>query len=586
MLILPADRLPTAQPLDRPLRGRAPERTRPRSVLDQLRIASAEPIDDPRICRPAIRGQLLLFRPHRQLTDTHARRIRHRDLAGYDRLRETAIAFAAERGLSTAWWRGTCLMLRLALALRDADGDDHIPEETLDDLPRFRNAVADVLRHAGMLRPRHSTRSAVLHNPQRSCKYCDCWGVRAICEGCSSWKHRNHPVGDCVRCGREAVPLLGGLCRACGLHIDQHGSHARTQTWTQLWFGGEFAPRLAMRTGTLGYVAPQQKARARAAARRPPAPPISPHLAVPGQTVLFDARRDWRCIAAGTLGKLPSLTPAAQALLTEFRQHTQAQGWDEEVRRLAARSLWIVLAWIGADLRTGEQVRYLFMDHGKLLSLFYLFDTPIQQACKATGLVVPGGRGGQGRGTVTAHRFRHTVGTQLAERGAKLHTIMKVLGHSSVSMALIYAQISDQEVLRDYQAVLAPGAVIAGPAALDLKSGVLPDEAVHWLKANFFKTELELGHCLRLPAEGPCECDLYLTCAKFVTTPEYAPRLKARLDIEQQLVQDADERGWTREAERHTAIARRLRGLLTDLEEQAGPGDTPRREPGPCTSTD
>lgn len=59
------------------------------------------------------------------------------------------------------------------------------------------------------------------------------------------------------------------------------------------------------------------------------------------------------------------------------------------------------------DLRTGEQVRYLFMDHGKLLSLFYLFDTPIQQACRATGLVVPGGRGGQGRGTVTAHRFRH-----------------------------------------------------------------------------------------------------------------------------------------------------------------------------------
>ncbi len=65
---------------------------------------------------------------------------------------------------------------------------------------------------------------------------------------------------------------------------------------------------------------------------------------------------------------------------------------------------------------------------------------------------------------------------------------MKVLGHSSVSMALIYAQISDQEVLRDYKSILAPGAVIAGPAALDLKSGVLPDEAVHWLKANFFKT--------------------------------------------------------------------------------------------------
>ena len=238
------------------------------------------------------------------------------------------------------------------------------------------------------------------------------------------------------------------------------------------------------------------------------------------------------------------------------------------------------------DERTGDQVRYLFMSHGKLLSLFYLFDTPIQQACEAAGLIVPGGRGGKGRGTVTAHRFRHTVGTQLAERGAKLHTIMKVLGHSSVSMALVYAQISDQEVLRDYKSVLAPGAVIAGPAALDLKSGVLPDEAVHWLKTNFFKTELELGHCLRLPAEGPCECDLYLTCAKFVTTGEYAPRLKARLDVEQELVQDAGERGWTREAERHTAIARRLRGLLADLGETTHQDDPQEESQRPCTSTD
>ncbi|GGP14694.1 hypothetical protein LDL08_35875 [Nonomuraea glycinis] len=88
--------------------------------------------------------------------------------------------------------------------------------------------------------------------------------------------------------------------------------------------------------------------------------------------------------------------------------------------------------------------------------------------------------------------------------------------------------------------------------------------------SNFLKTELELGHCLRLPAEGPCECDLYLTCAKFVTTPGYAPRLRARLEVEQQLVQDADERGWTREVERHTAVVRRLTGLLTDLGETTG----------------
>ncbi len=361
MLILPGDRLPTSQPLDRPIRGRAPDRTRPRSLPGQLRIASAEPVDDLRICPPAIRGQLLLFRPRRQLTDTHARRIRHRKLADYDRLRETAIAFAAERGLSKAWWRATCLMLRLALAVREADGDDRIPEETLDDLPRSRNAVADVLRQAGltgagMLRPRRRPRPVVRPKPQRSCKHCDCWGFRTLCPGCSVWKYQPvlHPIGDCSRCGREDIPLLNGFCRACCLHVDQHGPQTRAQTWTQLWFGGELAPRLAMRTGTLGYVAPDQKARTRAVAARPPARPISSHLIDPAQCTLFEADRDWSCLARGTLDQLPSLTPEAEVLLEEFREHVRAAGLDEQVRRIAARSLRILLAWTGADAPVRE----------------------------------------------------------------------------------------------------------------------------------------------------------------------------------------------------------------------------------------
>ena len=147
-------------------------------------------------------------------------------------------------------------------------------------------------------------------------------------------------------------------------------------------------------------------------------------------------------------------------------------------------------------------------------------------------------------------------------------------------MALVYAQISDQEVLRDYQAVLAPGATIAGPAAGELRNGTLPDASIDWLKTNFFKTELEPGRCLRLPAEGPCGCDLYLTCAKFVTTPEYAPRLRARHEIEQTLALGAAARGWDREVERHRCTSERIDKLLADLGEPLdGRGDTPLRDP-------
>ena len=215
------------------------------------------------------------------------------------------------------------------------------------------------------------------------------------------------------------------------------------------------------------------------------------------------------------------------------------------------------------DERTGAQVRFLFVERGRLLSTNYLFHAALQRACEATGLV-----GRTGAALVTPHRFRHTVGTQFAERGAKLHTIMGVLGHESPAMAMVYARISDVEVLRDYKAVLGPGAVIAGPGAEAVRAGRLGAGVVDWLKTNFFKTELELGHCLRLPAEGPCECELFLTCSRFVTTPAYAPRLRERHKLELALAGDAETRSWLREVERHRCTAARIERLLADMEVQ------------------
>ena len=214
------------------------------------------------------------------------------------------------------------------------------------------------------------------------------------------------------------------------------------------------------------------------------------------------------------------------------------------------------------DERTGELVRFVFLRLGKLLSHRYLFETPLQRVGEAAGLV-----DANGRTTVTPHRFRHTLGTQLAERGAKLHTIMSILGHESPQMTMVYARISDAEVVRDYRCVLEPGAVIAGAGAEAIRAGTLSAGAVDWLRSNFLKTELELGHCLRLPSEGPCECDLYLSCSRFVTTPAYAPRLRERHALEMSLASDARERAWPREVERHCAIAHRIEALLSDLGE-------------------
>lgn len=84
-------------------------------------------------------------------------------------------------------------------------------------------------------------------------------------------------------------------------------------------------------------------------------------------------------------------------------------------------------------------------------------------------------------------------------------------------------------VKQQYEQVIASGGRIAGPAADLILGDGLDEESVHWLKSNFFKTELELGHCLRLPQEGPCECDLYLRCSKIFTTSDYASTTSQRV---------------------------------------------------------
>ena len=222
------------------------------------------------------------------------------------------------------------------------------------------------------------------------------------------------------------------------------------------------------------------------------------------------------------------------------------------------------------DASAARPVHYVFVRRGKLLSAAFLFDRALKLACTAAGLI-----DAQGRPTVSAHRFRHTIGTQLAEGGARLQTIMAVLGHRTPAMSLIYASLSDPTIKQQYDQALArsgPEIRLAGPAAADLAAHRLDPDAVHWLQTNFLKTELELGHCLRLPPEGPCECDLVLTCSKFVTTSEYAPRIRTRLAVQQQLIDDANQRGWQREVERHQCTRRRLQQLLSELGE---PIDTP-----------
>lgn len=291
--------------------------------------------------------------------------------------------------------------------------------------------------------------------------------------------------------------------------------------------------------------------------RLPPSAGRADHRPLERGTAWGNRRLDLDCLDQYLDGtprlRIPPGKTATERLIP---LHPEAAQAIRELQALALPSRGL------CDDCSGRESARLFVRRGRRLSAFYLFEAALQTACERAGLVDHACRA-----TITAHRFRHTVGTELVEGGVRLRTVMKMLGHTSPGMTLVYAHLSDATLREEYLKVLGPGAPIAGPLAVALRAGAMPPDSIAWLKANSFRTELELGHCLRLPEEGPCACDLYLTCAKFVTTPEYVLRLRERREREIILAGEVREHGFARDVERHECTRRRIEQLLVELGE-------------------
>lgn len=185
------------------------------------------------------------------------------------------------------------------------------------------------------------------------------------CAACAKWRRAFPGQLACLRCGRVSHVSRDGLCRPCLLII-----RSQDPGWVlnpvpgrplQLGFllPGVRLPRASslllpanrkdklLRETPGDVVAPKEKWQW--LARQRPVQPISPHLVDPAQLVLFDARRDWSCLTAGALDQLPSLTPAAAAMVGEFDRQARVRGWNKASRNNGTKTLRILLAWIGAD---------------------------------------------------------------------------------------------------------------------------------------------------------------------------------------------------------------------------------------------
>lgn len=182
------------------------------------------------------------------------------------------------------------------------------------------------------------------------CPNCDAWGYRGLCNPCRVWVTR-YPSDTCSNCGHR-LPVKNGLCRACLIHLHWFG-HGNP---LQLWFGGRGLALTSMVTpAATGYTVPsgrpgrvREQRRNREARRRP----VSDCLAPAGQMLLFYVDRDWTRL---NLSALPSLTPAAAALVDELERYGHEQGWITSTVKQASRTLRTLLSWLGADAKVDER---------------------------------------------------------------------------------------------------------------------------------------------------------------------------------------------------------------------------------------
>ena len=208
--------------------------------------------------------------------------------------------------------------------------------------------------------------------------------------------------------------------------------------------------------------------------------------------------------------------------------------------------------------RTGELTDFLFTQHGRRLGYTRLRNG-LLTAAEATGLRAPGG----GVLVVTPHQLRHTWATELANAGMSLQALMALLGHVTPQMTIRYATLASPTLRAAYDEAM--GKMRRQFTLTPVAKPILPDK-VGWLHSEMLKTRVAHGYCARHPAAGACPyANICETCDNYITAPEFRDALTDQLADIQALKTDAQTRGWTDEAARHTRVAHALTDHLQRL---------------------
>ncbi|MGW7069438.1 hypothetical protein ACWGII_34185 [Streptomyces sp. NPDC054855] len=314
--------------------------------------------DDPRICPPAIPGQLSLFPAPYRMRHEHAAAILDRpehELPDFREALEALNSHTDRHAYGAGSHRLALRVLRLALAARRAAGCGPIDDRLIKALPGSRPIVTATLGRAGLLAegvgmndPQPDERRPARTRAPISCPQCQAWGRghSGLCRGCSSWAARPRPVGHCVRCGAGPLPLREGWCHGCLRHRALLGPAYDHVSWRQLPLTERALDRTDTRTNLRPPGRKPAKEAVKAGAEPPPCQVIAPDPVPHDQQELFPAERDWSALCRAAL---PKPGPEAARLLATFDAHARAHAWTDNARKAAARVLRIAATWLGTD---------------------------------------------------------------------------------------------------------------------------------------------------------------------------------------------------------------------------------------------
>lgn len=182
---------------------------------------------------------------------------------------------------------------------------------------------------------------------------------------------------------------------------------------------------------------------------------------------------------------------------------------------------------------------------------------------------------------ITAHRFRHTLGTRLINSGVPEHIVQKLLGHQSAQMTARYAHLHDTTLRAAFDRYCQQRVNIAGEL-LDYDPDS-PAADAEWVKHNLARVRdaLPNGYCGRPPQQHCPHPNACLTCPDFQTTPEFLPTHRTQRANTAVLISTAEQLGQTRLAANHRAVAANLDRIIPALEALDRPdghaGDTHAR---------